>query len=101
MYFQFVDNIFVGASISSMGDNKIPFESYNGIKIGDTTETVMKLHDKPPDEIFNNIHSDEPIFIYWTDSSEKIGLRYDILSEKVVSIGIHYSPYIRYFEGCG
>lgn len=101
LYFQFVDNIFVGASISSMGDNKIPFESYNGIKIGDTTETVLKLHDKPPDEIFNNIHSDEPIFIYWTDSSEKIGLRYDILSEKVVSIGIHYSPYIRYFEGCG
>lgn len=101
LYFQFVDNIFVGASISSMRDNKIPFESYNGIKIGDTTETVLKLHGKQPDEIFNNIHSDEPIFIYWTDISEKIGLRYDILSEKVVSMGLHYSPYIRYFEGCG
>jgi len=101
LYFQFVDNIFVGASISSIGGNKTSFESYNGIKIGDTTETVLKLYGKQPDEIFNNIHSDEPIFIYWTDSSEKIGMRYDILSEKVVSMGINYSPHIRYFEGCG
>lgn len=102
LYFQFFDNVLTGVSISSLGSpDEISFRSYTGVKIGDTVETVLKLHDKQPDEILEDIHSDYPIFIYWTDSSEKIGIRYDTVDGEVSSISLNYNPHIRYFEGCG
>lgn len=72
-----------------------------GVKIGDTVETVMKLHNKQPDETLDSPHTDDPIFIYWTDSSKKIGMRYDTVNGEVSSMSLNYNPYIRYFEGCG
>lgn len=102
LYFQFFDNVLTGVSISSLGSpDEISFRSYTGVKIGDTIETILKSHDKQPDEILKNIHSDYPIFIYWTDSSEKIGIRYDTVDGKVSSISLNYNWHIRYFEGCG
>lgn len=102
LYFQFFDNVLTGVSISSLGSpDEISFRSYTGVKIGDTIETILKSHDKQPDEILENIHSDYPIFIYWTDSSEKIGIRYDTVDGKVSSISLNYNWHIRYFEGCG
>ena len=77
------------------------FKSYTGVKIGDTVETVMKLHNKQPDEILKSPYTDDPIFIYWTDSSKKTGIRYDISTGKVLSMSLNYNPHIRYFEGCG
>lgn len=102
LYFQFFDNVLTGVSISSLGDSdEIPFRSYTGVKIGDTVETVLKLHNKQPDEILDSPHTDDPIFIYWTDSSKKTGIRYNISSNKVLSMSLNYNPHIRYFEGCG
>lgn len=102
LYFQFFDNVLTGISISSLGSpDEIPFRSYTGVKIGDTVETVLKLHDKQPDEILDSPHTDDPIFIYWTDSSKKTGMRYDTADGEVSSMSLNYNPHIRYFEGCG
>ena len=91
-----------GVSISSLGSpDEIPFRSYTGVKIGDTIKTVMKLHNKQPDETLNSPHTDDPIFIYWTDSSKKTGMRYDTVNGEVSSMSLNYNPHIRYFEGCG
>ncbi|WP_227678397.1 hypothetical protein [Psychrobacter vallis] len=102
LYFQFFDNVLTGVSISSFGNpDEISFRSYTGVKIGDTVETVLKLHDKQPDEILDSPHTDDPIFIYWTDSSKKTGMRYDTADGEVSSMSLNYNPHIRYFEGCG
>ena len=102
LYFQFFDNVLTGVSISSLGSpDEIPFRSYTGVKIGDTIKTVMKLHNKQPDETLNSPHTDDPIFIYWTDSSKKTGMRYDTVNGEVSSMSLKYNPHIRYFEGCG
>mgnify|MGYP003614229744 CR=1 FL=1 len=102
LYFQFFDNVLTGVSISSLGSpDEIPFRSYTGVKIGDTIKTVMKLHNKQPDETLNSPHTDDPIFIYWTDSSKKTGMRYNTVNGEVSSMSLNYNPHIRYFEGCG
>ena len=102
LYFQFFDKFLTGVSISSIGNpDEIPFTSYAGVKIGDTVETVMKLHNKQPDEVLDSPHTDDPIFIYWTDNSQKIGVRYDTVNGRVSSMSLNFEPYIRYFEGCG
>ena len=100
--FQVIDNIITGINVSgndiSNGNN---FTSYTGVKIGDTVETVLKLHNKQPDEVLDSPHTDDPIFIYWTDNSQKIGVRYDTVNGRVSSMSLNFEPYIRYFEGCG
>lgn len=100
--FQVIENIITGINVSGNDiANGNSFKSYTGVKIGDTVETVMKLHNKQPDEILKSPYTDDPIFIYWTDSSKKTGIRYDISTGKVLSMSLNYNPHIRYFEGCG
>ncbi|WP_299185083.1 hypothetical protein [uncultured Psychrobacter sp.] len=100
--FQVVNDFITGINI---GGNDISngniFKSYTGVKIGDSIETVLKLHDKQPDEILDSPHTDDPIFIYWTDNSKKTGIRYDMSTGKVLSMSLNFEPHIRYFEGCG
>lgn len=100
--FQFFDDLLTGVGISKSGTTNFDsFKSYTGVKIGDTIETVMKLHNKQPDETLDSPHTDDPIFIYWTDSSKKTGIRYDTVNGEVSSMSLNYNPHIRYFEGCG
>lgn len=100
--FQFFDDMLTGIGVSKSGTTNFDsFTSYTGVKIGDTVETVMNLHNKQPDETLDSPHTDDPIFIYWTDSSKKIGIRYDISTGKVLSMSLNFNPHIRYFEGCG
>ncbi|MFT5428588.1 MAG: hypothetical protein ACI8R1_001546 [Psychrobacter glaciei] len=100
--FQVINNIITGINVNGNDiANGNSFKSYTGIKIGDTVETVLKLHDKQPDEILDSPYTDDPIFIYWTNDSKKTGIRYDISSNKVLSMSLNYNPHIRYFEGCG
>lgn len=90
-----------GVGVSKSGTTNFDsFTSYTGVKIGDTVETVMKLHNKQPDETFDSPHTDDPIFIYWTDNSKKTGIRYNISTGKVLSMSLNFEPHIRYFEGC-
>ncbi|WP_201590374.1 SH3 domain-containing protein [Psychrobacter fozii] len=100
--FQFFDDMLTGVGVSKSGTTNFDsFTSYTGVKIGDTVETVMKLHNKQPDETFDSPHTDDPIFIYWTDNSKKTGIRYNISTGKVLSMSLNFEPHIRYFEGCG
>lgn len=98
--FQFVDNLLVSIHLSNYYDPAIPFKSYTGVKVGDTIDTVYKLHKKQPDEMFNNIYTDEPILVYWTDSSKKVGMRYDMHEGKVLSMSLNYNQHIQSIEGC-
>ena len=100
--FQFFDDMLTGVGVSKSGTTNFDsFTSYTGVKIGDTVETVMKLHNKQPDETLDSPHTDDPIFIYWTDNSKETGIRYDAVDGKVSSMSLNFEPYIRYFEGCG
>ncbi len=100
--FQFFDDMLTGVGVSKSGTTNFDsFTSYTGVKIGDTVETVMKLHNKQPDETLDSPHTDDPIFIYWTDNSKETGIRYDTVDGKVSTMSLNFEPYIRYFEGCG
>ena len=92
LFFQFFDDLLTGVGVSKSGTTNFDsFTSYTGVKIGDTVETVLKLHDKQPDEILDSPHTDYPIFIYWTDKSKKTGIRYDTVDGKVSSMSLNYT----------
>ena len=95
--FQVIDNIITGINIFN-DDN---FQTYTGVKVGDTTATIFEKHGREPDEIIVNPYTEQPVFVYWTDSANDIGVRYDIEEGKVFIMSLNYEPYIRYFEGCG
>lgn len=95
--FQIIDNIITGINIFN-DDN---FQTYTGVKVGDTAATIFEKHGREPDEIIVNPYTEQPVFVYWTDSANDIGVRYDIEEGKVFIMSLNYEPYIRYFEGCG
>lgn len=87
------------AIISSMEEGR---SSYAGVKIGDSEKLLYSKHQSNKFEKIRNPYGDpqkDYSIIFWNDDSKKLGIRYDIESNKVASIRVG-NQNLKLMEGC-
>lgn len=85
--------------ISSMENGR---SSYTGVKVGDDEKMIYFKHKSKKFKKLENPYGDpknEYSIIFWNDDNEKIGTRYDIESQKIISISIGNQDLVL-MEGC-
>lgn len=76
--------------------------SYTGVKVGDDEKMIYLKHKTRKFKKLENPYGDpknEYPIIFWNDDNEKIGTRYDIEGQKIISISVGNQDLVL-MEGC-
>lgn len=97
--YNLLELFFLNNSLATIGTQKSNFETYMGVKVGDTQQIVYDKHINQTPEIRKNDYTEGLTIIYWNDDGN-IGTRYDIENDKVVKISIGDEQALNLMEGC-
>lgn len=97
-----VDFQIMNGQISVISSMKNGRSSYTGVKVGDDEKMIYLKHQSKKFKKLENPYGDpknEYSIIFWNDDNENIGTRYDIESQKIISISVGNQDLVL-MEGC-